>query len=346
MNLHEYETQQQLNPTIWTADHNLPKKVRSGFLKIVRKFYEFLEIDAPIIDIILIGSNANYNWTEHSDIDLHVVINYLHVGNNLYLVEKYLQAKKSIWNSKYPLTYKGMNIELYAQDSNENLHGSVGIFSIMKNKWIRKPNADLISIDDDLIQQKAQPYEYEINKLSETDPNVELKIKNILEKLHNLRQTGLDSAGEYSIENLAFKYLRNKGLIDRIKEMLQSINMGQLKIDETVTDSLSNHVTGVKKLTESDWDNIIQKMNGVKDSMGQWKHPGRCTMIPSNRITMRNVPFKVLGIDDTGHMQLMHPEQSYSYPGSKVFEIPHTAQWQTVIMQLLNKIQNGSKYAK
>ena len=55
MNLHEYETQQQLNPTIWTADHNLPKKVRSGFLKIVRKFYEFLEIDAPIIDIILIG---------------------------------------------------------------------------------------------------------------------------------------------------------------------------------------------------------------------------------------------------------------------------------------------------
>ena len=346
MNLHEYETQQQLNPIIWTADHNLPKKVRSGFLKIVRKFYEFLEIDAPIIDIILIGSNANYNWTEHSDIDLHVVINYLHVGNNLYLVEKYLQAKKSIWNSKYPLTYKGMNIELYAQDSNENLHGSVGIFSIMKNKWIRKPNADLISIDDDLIQQKAQPYEYEINKLSETDPNVELKIKNILEKLHNLRQTGLDSAGEYSIENLAFKYLRNKGLIDRIKEMLQSINMGQMKIDETVTDSLSNHVTGVKKLTESDWDNIIQKMNGVKDSMGQWKHPGRCTMIPSNRITMRNVPFKVLGIDDTGHMQLMHPEQSYSYPGTRVFEIPHTPQWQTVMIQLLNKIRNGSKYAK
>jgi hypothetical protein len=42
----------------------------------------------------------------------------------------------------------------------------------------------------------------------------------------------------------------------------------------------------------------------------------------------------------------MHPEQEYTYPGSKVFEIPHTAQWQTVIMQLLNKIQNGSNYAK
>ena len=90
----------------------------------------------------------------------------------------------------------------------------------------------------------------------------------------------------------------------------------------------------------------MQKTGGVEDAMGQWKHPGRCTMIPGNRITMRNVPFKVLGIDDTGHMQLMRPEQSYEYPGTRVFEIPHTAQWQTVIMQLLNKIQNGSKYAK
>lgn len=346
MKLQEYETQQQLNPAIWTRDHCLPKKVRAGFLKIVHKFYEFLEIDAPIIDVVLIGSNANYNWTEHSDIDLHVVVNYLHVGNNLYLVEKYLQAKKSIWNSKYPLTYKGMNIELYAQDSNESLHGSVGIFSVMQNKWISKPNSDLVSVDDDLIQQKAQPYEYEINKLSETDPNVETKIKQILEKLRNLRQTGLDAAGEYSIENLAFKYLRNKGLIDRIKEMLQSINMGQMKIDETVTDSLSDHIIGKRKLAESDWDVIIQKMHGIKDSMGQWKHPGRCTMIPSNQITMRNVPFKVLGIDDTGHMQLMHPEQTYTYPGTQVFEIPHTPQWQTVMMQLLNKIRNGSNYVK
>ena len=61
---------------------------------------------------------------------------------------------------------------------------------------------------------------------------------------------------------------------------------------------------------------------------------------------MRNVAYKVLGIDDTGHMQMMYPEQDYSYPGTKVFEIPHTGQWQTFMLQLLNKIQNGSRYAK
>jgi predicted nucleotidyltransferase len=344
--LKEYETQHQLNPKLWTDDQCLPHKIRNGFLKIATKFFDFLEIDTNVNDIILIGSNANYNWTEHSDIDLHVVINYLDVGDNLYLVEKYLQAKKSIWNSKYPLTFNGMNIELYAQDLNEDLHSSVGIYSILKAKWIRKPNADLISIDDDLIRQKADPYEYEINKISTKDPDAETKIKRLLVKLRNLRQAGLDAAGEYSVENLAFKYLRNKGLLDRLKEMLHAITTNQLIIDEAVVDSLAQHVTQEKTLTESDWNNIIQHVGGIEDARGQWDHPGRCTMIPNNSITMRNVPFKVLGIDDTGHMQLMHPEQEYTYPGSKVFEIPHTAQWQTVIMQLLNKIQNGSKYAK
>ena len=342
----EYETRHQLNTKLWTADHCLSKKLHVGFMKIATKFYDFLEIDAPVLDVILIGSNANYNWTEHSDIDLHVVINYLHVGSNLYLVEKYLQAKKSVWNSKYPLTFKGMNIELYAQDVNENLHASVGVFSVMKNKWIRKPSADLISIDDDLIQQKAAPYEYEIEKISAKDPEAESKIKQLLVKLRNLRQAGLDATGEYSVENLAFKHLRNKGLIDRLKDMLKQITMNNMIIDETVVDSLAQHVNKQKTLTETDWTVLMKKMDAVEDSQGQWSHPGRCTMIPSNSITMRNVPFKVLGIDDTGHMQLMHPEQEYTYPGKRVFEIPHTAQWQTFMIQLLNKIQNGSKYAK
>jgi hypothetical protein len=83
-----------------------------------------------------------------------------------------------------------------------------------------------------LIRQKAEPYEYEINKISAKDPEAETKIKRLLVKLRNLRQAGLDAAGEYSVENLAFKYLRNKGLLDRLKEMLHAITTNQLIIDE------------------------------------------------------------------------------------------------------------------
>ena len=342
--LNEYETHHELNPKLWTADHRLPSKLRNGFLKIANKFYDFLEIDVPIQDIILIGSNANYNWTEYSDIDLHVVINYSKIGNNMVLVENYLQAKKSIWSSKYPLTYDGMNIELYAQDSNQDLHGSVGIYSILKAEWIRKPNADIISIDDDLIHQKAEPYEYEINNIKLSDPRAEMKIKGILVKLRNLRKSGLNSIGEYSVENLAFKHLRNKGLIDRLKDMLRQVTLGQLSIPGDTIKSLADHVNKKKTLTESDWLNIVTQTNAVHDSMGQWRHPGRCTMIPSNQITMRNVSYPVIGIDDTGQMHMMKPEQQYVYPGTRVFEIPMTAQHKTWLIQLMNQIKNGGHY--
>jgi hypothetical protein len=69
-------------------------------------------------------------------------------------------------------------------------------------------------------------------------------------------------------------------------------------------------------------------------------------MIPGNQITMKNVAYPVLGIDDTGHMQMMQPEQEYNYPGKHVFEIPHTAHYQTMIMQLRNSIRNGKYDSK
>ena len=122
--------------------------------------------------------------------------------------------------------------------------------------------------------------------------------------------------------------------------------MSSFKTEKEVTESLILHVTKKRTLDDAGWHHVMKHMRGVEDPMGQWNHPGKCTMIPSNNITMQQVKYPVLGIDDTGHMQLMHPEQEYTYPGSKVFEIPHTAQWQTVIMQLRNAIQNGSTYAQ
>lgn len=343
--INEYQTHNELNPKLWIG-HQLKPKVRDGLLHIASKFTEFLGNDIPVIDVVLIGSNANYNWTKYSDIDLHVITNYLQIGTNMHVVDDYMHAKKSVWFANYPLTYQGMNIELYAQDSNQQLHNSVGVYSILNNKWITKPAADIIQIDDNVIQQKANPYEYEINNLKPDDAKLDFKIKTLLKRLRKLRQSGLDTAGEYSIENLAYKHLRNKGLIDKLKEMLRQTELGQMVFAERVVDPLAQLVTKQRTLTETDWNNIMQFTGGIEDKMGQWKHPGKCTMIPSNQITMRNVPFKVLGIDDTGHMQLMHPEREYMYPGTRVFEIPHTPQWQTVMIQLLNKIRNGSKYAK
>jgi hypothetical protein len=45
-------------------------------------------------------------------------------------------------------------------------------------------------------------------------------------------------------------------------------------------------------------------------------------VIPSGRITMKDVDFPVFGIDDMGNEQMMYPGGEYQFPGSQVFEIP------------------------
>lgn len=50
--------------------------------------------------------------------------------------------------------------------------------------------------------------------------------------------------------------------------------------------------------------------------MGQWKHPGKVTRIPSNQITMKGVPYPVYGKPNVGKGKLMQPGGEYSFPNA------------------------------
>lgn len=353
--INEYETRNTLNPKLWDGEQLHPK-LRIGLVRIAKAFYKFLNINANIKDILLIGSSANYNWTEHSDIDLHVLINYLDIDANYHVVNEYLHAKKSIWNTNYPLKYKGMHIELYAQDSKQEMHSTVGVYSVMKGKWIKKPSAETISVDDNAISSKAEPYEYEIDSLKLDDPKIEFKIHSIKQRLKDLRQTGLESEGEYSVENMAYKQLRNKGYLERLKQLEKKVTMSKLTVEnvaserdmQDITEIITGHILGHSTMQRDDWHRVATATNAIVDLYGQWAHPGRCTIIPTEdgRITMKQVEWPIFAFDETGHSVMMEPEQEYEFPGKTIFEIPHTAQWQTMIMQLQNAINNGSRYEK
>ena len=344
--IQEYQTQSTLNPKLWDDDRLKPK-LRENFLKIAKSFADFLLpiIDVAVKDVTLTGSNANYNWTNKSDIDLHILINYKNIkayNANSALVREYLMSKKSIWNNNYPLMFHGMQIELYAQDINEP-HTSTGVYSIMHNKWIKKPSSDIVSIEDDAIDIKADPYAYEIDKLKVGDINLTGRINRLKDKLKRMRQTGLEAEGEYSVENLAFKKLRNSGHLEKLSQLAKSEMMAQLQVEghNNASKSLANHISGKIKLNNTDWKVIMKNLDAVEHANGQWDYPNRCTMIPSNNITMKNVGYPVLGIDDTGYKQVMKPEQQYTYPGQRVFEIPITQKYKHILKQLNNYIKEG-----
>jgi hypothetical protein len=58
-------------------------------------------------------------------------------------------------------------------------------------------------------------------------------------------------------------------------------------------------------------------------------------MIEHNKITMKDVPYPLVGIDDTGHIKLMMPENDYKFPGNKVFEIPLKGKYKKIGLELL-----------
>jgi len=48
-----------------------------------------------------------------------------------------------------------------------------------------------------------------------------------------------------------------------------------------------------------------------------------CNVIEGNKITMKGVEFKVLGIDNNGSAKIMYPGYDYTFPGAKyVTEYP------------------------
>lgn len=59
------------------------------------------------------------------------------------------------------------------------------------------------------------------------------------------------------------------------------------------------------------------KKDIILDPMGQWKHPGKNTRIPSSSITMKGVNYPVLGVSNTGQKQMMQPGQEYNFPGAE-----------------------------
>ena len=115
-----------LNPAIWENDELKPE-VKEKLQFIADKFIEKLtEDDIPldVDDIVIVGSNRNYNYGPQSDIDLHIIRDLSEFkGREKELAEKIYQRKKSIFNDKYDPTINGFEVEIYvepAEDKNDN----------------------------------------------------------------------------------------------------------------------------------------------------------------------------------------------------------------------------------
>ena len=153
----------QLESKFWDEDDHLDPKIRKKLLKIARDFFDGVELDTEITDIYLMGSLANYNYTELSDIDTHVEIDFEDVGPKE-LVKKVVDGAKFQWNMNHKISLRGHDVELYIQDKDEKV-SSAGIYSLLNDEWVQKPKYNPPKVTDEDINPKYNSYVNDINQL-------------------------------------------------------------------------------------------------------------------------------------------------------------------------------------
>ena len=218
---------EELNPAVWNG-RELRVDVRYKLLEIAKRFIEYLEVpNFKLEDVILRGSLVNYNYTQYSDFDLHIVTDFSTLDCDI--TEAFYLAKKKIWNDEHDITIRGHEVELYVEDKAAK-NVSEGTYSVLDAKWLRTPKYQQPDIDDRAVSAKARDLMTQINRAVKQG-SIE-DITRLQDKIRNMRQAGLDAGGEFSTENLAYKIIRNKKFLDKLYKTKNSKVDQELSLDE------------------------------------------------------------------------------------------------------------------
>ena len=218
----------ELNPQLW-EDHKLDPEVRDQLLLIAEDFVEYLGLDnLKVEDVTISGSNAAYSYTPHSDLDLHVLVDFNQLPNNE-VYQELFTAKKTLYNDAHDISVHGVPVELYVQDTNNPVH-SLGEYSIVHDRWIRIPKKRRANYDEAATKAKYEKLGDLIEiALKSKDPK---RVADTIALVKRYRKSGLDKHGEFGPENLAYKAVRKQGLVQALYDLKAQLHGEKLSIEE------------------------------------------------------------------------------------------------------------------
>ena len=213
------EVHDSLNPKLWDAENNLKEDVKSKIILIVDEFVKHLKADnleLKVYDIWLLGSNANYNYNEDSDLDVHII-----ADESFDCSEKHLEiiynAYKALFNNRYEITIRGINVEIYVESKDNLTNVATGIYSL-KDGWIRKPSKYAIpEIDSFELDKRVNEWENKYFEITQ-DPTLD-KIDKYIDDIYDIRKKSIKEEGEFGLNNLVFKEIRRRGYLAELKEL-------------------------------------------------------------------------------------------------------------------------------
>jgi hypothetical protein len=217
----------KLNPKLWNGTKLRPE-VKQQLEAIADDFLQEMGIhELDVRDITISGSNAAYSYTDHSDLDLHILVNVNDLPSSDVYKELF-QAKKTIYNDTHNITIHKVPVELYVQDASEPVV-SLGEYSIKNDSWIKIPTKRRSNFDQNATKAKYNKLLDIVERAIESN-NLN-KIQKVLKKIKQYRQAGLDKGGEFGPENLAYKALRSQGYITKLYDLRDKLHSNRLSIE-------------------------------------------------------------------------------------------------------------------
>ena len=242
ISLNTFEIHDSLTSDVWEDDDFIDPEIKSHLERIAHDFIDSLGIPVNIDDIVITGSIANYNWSRFSDVDVHILVDFDEIDDNHDLVKEMFQRAHAQWNRTHNIKINDHEVELYVQDIDEP-HHSTGIYSLLADKWLKKPKKQEFTLNRDEIQAKAAHLMDDIDEIEELLDNNEFEqafddASRLKEKIRNFRRGGLEKGGEYSSENLSFKVLRRNGYLERLSDMKNEAYDEMMSLEEGLGDNI------------------------------------------------------------------------------------------------------------
>lgn len=262
----------ELNPQLW-EDHKLDPEVRDQLLLIAEDFVEYLGLDnLKVEDVTISGSNAAYSYTPHSDLDLHILVDFNELPNNE-VYQELFTAKKTLYNDAHDISVHGVPVELYVQDTNNPVH-SLGEYSIVHDRWIRIPKKRRANYDEAATKAKYEKLGDLIEiALKSKDPK---RVADTIALVKRYRKSGLDKHGEFGPENLAYKAVRKQGLVQALYDLKAQLHGEKLSIEEdtgSIADMIKSSL-GLKQFIVTEKNNDLYLDSIIVDKKDQNKGLG------------------------------------------------------------------------
>lgn len=248
------EKHDTLNPKLWDSDNKLHHDVKVKIDEIVEQFLSTTEAPIFVVDVRIVGSQASYNYTEHSDLDVHIIANFELLDASEELLQILYNAVKTKFNNDYQITIRDIDVELYVEDIKSTVVSN-GVYSVKEDRWIKFPEklTDVPEVD---VSAKFENCRSFIERVI-AQGNAQ-KIQQTIDELYIIRKDALDAEGEYSEGNQLFKDIRNSGLLDQLKDAYKDARSKELTLEHL-------------RLTEASRTDLLSKSKRSKKGMERFK---------------------------------------------------------------------------